>query len=662
MSGFDALVGATGPGDLSKLIALRALVDRVNGDGTVERANWLTGVREEYHRWYARHGEGGQPENFAAGDTLHYLDEHIVGTLERDGVLEPIVRSGAEEPHPAGEVPWTAVRLTPWAASDVETRRGDVLALLDGRIRGILEHTGGQPAPTAAVDLPPAPVETTAHGMEVVRPGGMLVPGGATLTARGLVKTYRKRRVVNEVDLQVSQGEIVGLLGPNGAGKTTSFYMMVGLIRPDKGKVFIGDRNLTGIPMYRRARAGIGYLAQEPSIFRKLTVEENVMAILQMMKIKRADRKARLEQLLDELSIKHLRKTRAYALSGGERRRLEITRALVGNPKFMLLDEPFAGVDPIAVHDIQQIVSDLRRRGIGVLISDHNVEQTLDIVDRAYIMYDGRVRVSGTVSELVWNEEVAEIYLGPTLTARMRERYANPADEVSAAHDPRFGVDFGGSDGGAAADADGFGSPGSFGAGTDDAAGADAGGFGSADAFSGEPAVSADADGLGSRGGSGADADAGAPADAGRTADSGSPGGFAAGANDGIAVDADRTTDFHPPPVDAGVLDDVDARGAGSFEADGGRRVDAGVAEGGSGLGGFARLDGVDEGREVSGVEGDAGARAADFGEFAEAGGQRAARADGGLAADGDDERDGAGEQPDASQDHTRNPREGEAA
>jgi LPS export ABC transporter ATP-binding protein len=179
--------------------------------------------------------------------------------------------------------------------------------------------------------------------------------------------------------------------------------------------------------MFRRARAGIGYLAQEPSIFRKLTVEENVMAILQMMKIPRGERKRRLETLLDELSIKHVRKSRAYALSGGERRRLEITRALVGEPKFMLLDEPFAGVDPIAVHDIQQIVSGLRKRGIGVLISDHNVEQTLDIVDRAYIMYDGRVRVSGTVSELVWNDEVAEIYLGPTLTARMRERYPNPA-------------------------------------------------------------------------------------------------------------------------------------------------------------------------------------------------------------------------------------------
>ncbi|HEX2081670.1 MAG TPA: LPS export ABC transporter ATP-binding protein [Longimicrobium sp.] len=424
MSGFHALVDATGPGDLSKLIALRALVDRVNGDGAVERAVWLTGLREEYQRWYARHGDSSQPENFPAADTVHYLDEHIVRTLQHDGVLEPVARAeDGEGEQAAGEVPWAAVRLSGWAAADVESRRAEVLELLDGRIRAILEHTGGDTdLVPAAPDLPPAPAE------EPRRPGSMLVPGGATLSARGLVKVYRKRRVVNEVDLHVSQGEIVGLLGPNGAGKTTSFYMMVGLIRPDRGKVFIGDRNLTGVPMYRRARAGIGYLAQEPSIFRKLTVEENVMAILQMMKIPRGERKKRLETLLDELSIKHLRKTRAYALSGGERRRLEITRALVGNPKFMLLDEPFAGVDPIAVHDIQQIVSDLRRRGIGVLISDHNVEQTLDIVDRAYIMYDGRVRVSGTVAELVWNEEVAEIYLGPTLTARMRERYPRPPE------------------------------------------------------------------------------------------------------------------------------------------------------------------------------------------------------------------------------------------
>lgn len=259
----------------------------------------------------------------------------------------------------------------------------------------------------------------------VVGPGS-IVEGSATLRSRGLVKVYRKRRVVDDVALHVSQGEIVGLLGPNGAGKTTTFYMMVGLIAPDEGRVLLDDEDLTTVPMYRRARKGVGYLAQEPSIFRKLTVEENILAVLQMLDIPRREQRERLERLLDELGIKHLRKSKAYALSGGERRRLEITRALVGQPKFMLLDEPFAGVDPIAVHDIQQIVSDLKRRNIGVLISDHNVEQTLDIVDRAYIMYDGKVRISGTVSELVWNDEVAEIYLGPTLTARMRQRYRYP--------------------------------------------------------------------------------------------------------------------------------------------------------------------------------------------------------------------------------------------
>ena len=250
------------------------------------------------------------------------------------------------------------------------------------------------------------------------------------LWAEGLTKVYRKRAVVNGVDIEVRQGEIVGLLGPNGAGKTTTFYMVVGLIAPDRGTVHLDDKNLTRTPMYQRARLGVGYLAQEPSIFRKLTVEENVLAILETMKLDRKERDARLNQLLGELGLDHLRKNKAYSLSGGERRRLEITRALVQRPKFILLDEPFAGIDPIAVHDIQEIVADLKTRQIGVIISDHNVEQTLEIVDRAYIMYDGRIRVSGTVSELVWNDEVAEIYLGPTLTARMRSRFPRPDTAV----------------------------------------------------------------------------------------------------------------------------------------------------------------------------------------------------------------------------------------
>jgi lipopolysaccharide export system ATP-binding protein len=244
------------------------------------------------------------------------------------------------------------------------------------------------------------------------------------LEAKGLVKTYRRRRVVNDVALRLQQGEIVGLLGPNGAGKTTTFYMIVGLIEPLAGNIALDGVDITKMPMYKRARRGIGYLSQEPSIFRKLSVEDNIRAVLETLGLPASERRQRLETLLDELSIKHLRHSKAFALSGGERRRLEITRALVTRPKFMMLDEPFAGVDPIAVHDIQQIVSDLRHRGIGVLISDHNVEQTLDIVDRAYIMFDGQVKVSGTVRELVFDDTVAAMYLGPTLTARLRARFA----------------------------------------------------------------------------------------------------------------------------------------------------------------------------------------------------------------------------------------------
>ena len=270
--------------------------------------------------------------------------------------------------------------------------------------------------------LPPA------TGEDVRRPPP--VPGDSVLEGNGLTKAYNRRKVVDDVDIHVSQSEIVGLLGPNGAGKTTTFYMMVGLIPPDSGRVALDGEDLTRVPMYQRARKGIGYLAQEPSIFRKLSVEENVLAILQTLGLSRKEEEARLEGLLGELGLTGLRKSKAYALSGGERRRLEITRALVQRPKFMLLDEPFAGIDPIAVNDIQEIVRDLKKRGIGVIISDHNVEQTLDIVDRAYIMYEGRIRVSGTVSQLVWNDEVAEIYLGPTLTARMRGRYARPDETL----------------------------------------------------------------------------------------------------------------------------------------------------------------------------------------------------------------------------------------
>jgi len=227
-----------------------------------------------------------------------------------------------------------------------------------------------------------------------------------------LDKFYRKRAVVNGVSIEVNPGEVVGLLGPNGAGKTTTFYMIIGFIRPDGGKVFLADKNINRLPMYRRARLGIGYLAQEASVFRKMTVEENLWSILQFQKLTRKQRKARLEELLEELDITHLRKSKAFTLSGGERRRVEITRALVSDPKFILLDEPFAGIDPIAVEDIQKIIGRLVERGLGVLITDHNVRETLSICSRAYIMCDGKILKSGTAEYLANDPEARKIYLG----------------------------------------------------------------------------------------------------------------------------------------------------------------------------------------------------------------------------------------------------------
>jgi lipopolysaccharide export system ATP-binding protein len=234
----------------------------------------------------------------------------------------------------------------------------------------------------------------------------------SVLRAEGLVRRFGRRRVVDEVDIEVRQGEIVGLLGPNGAGKTTTFYMIVGLLEANAGRVTLDGQDLTKVPMYRRARAGIGYLSQEPSIFRRLTVEQNVLAILETLKLTKKEQRQRLDELLDELSIGHLRDNMAYSLSGGERRRLEITRALVTRPKFMLLDEPFAGVDPIAVDDIQRIVAGLRERGLGVLITDHNVRETLSITDRAYLMFKGRIHIEGSARRLVEDPEARKLYLG----------------------------------------------------------------------------------------------------------------------------------------------------------------------------------------------------------------------------------------------------------
>ena len=232
------------------------------------------------------------------------------------------------------------------------------------------------------------------------------------LRARSLVKSFRKKRVVDDVSLEVNEGEVVGLLGPNGAGKTTTFHMVVGLTRPETGSVFLNKEEITELPMYLRARSGINYLPQEPSIFRKLTVEENVLAILETLDLKPGEKQQRLVSLLDELGLTKLAKSRAYTLSGGERRRAEITRALVTSPAFMLLDEPFAGIDPIAVGDIQKIIHHLRDRGIGILVTDHNVRETLRITDRAYIMNEGRIFRDGSPAELANDDDVRRVYLG----------------------------------------------------------------------------------------------------------------------------------------------------------------------------------------------------------------------------------------------------------
>lgn len=232
------------------------------------------------------------------------------------------------------------------------------------------------------------------------------------LEATELEKKYQGRKVVRNVNIHVGAGEIVGLLGPNGAGKTTTFYMIVGLTPPDRGDIFLNGERMTGMPMYLRARKGISYLPQEPSIFRKLTVEENIMAILETLDLSPAERQSRLEALLGELNISHLAKHKAFTLSGGERRRLEITRALVISPQFILLDEPFAGIDPIVVMEIQKIIFQLKKRGIGVLITDHNVQETLEITDRSYIIYEGEILISGTSSEIANSPQAREIYLG----------------------------------------------------------------------------------------------------------------------------------------------------------------------------------------------------------------------------------------------------------
>lgn len=388
-------------GDRSLAFGLHALITSANADGYAPLHETAIRFREDYLASIRSRGADADQEaaRLSLDEVRIFLTKSVIPRLASQSMVI----------YPAGGAPSSMadpVRLAPRVWAEIAGHRADVAESL----RRTGEHASiAGPAPRRPT---PVPAETV----------------GSVLEATGLTKVYRKRRVVNDVAVRLKQGEIVGLLGPNGAGKTTTFYMIVGLIAPLEGKILLDSVDITRTPMYKRARRGIGYLSQEPSIFRKLTVEDNILAILETLPLTKEERRSRLETLLDELSIKHLRTSRAYALSGGERRRLEITRALVSEPKFMMLDEPFAGVDPIAVHDIQSIVSDLRHRNIGVLISDHNVEQTLDIVDRAYIMFDGQVKVSGTVRELVFDDEVSRIYLGPTLTARLRERFA--AEEV----------------------------------------------------------------------------------------------------------------------------------------------------------------------------------------------------------------------------------------
>jgi lipopolysaccharide export system ATP-binding protein len=402
----QALVTRVSGGDRSTALALHALISTANGNGDTHLNRVAITYRDDYLEDLRAAGWDAQRE--AGRLSLDEVRRHLVSSVLPRLIADGVIRLSAG----SLDAPDAPIAISPTLWAEIRGAKTDVADV----IRQTGEHATPRSVPAVATPARPTPD----------------VAPGSVLEAKGLTKIYRRRRVVNDVALRLQQGEIVGLLGPNGAGKTTTFYMIVGLIQPLDGQIVLDGRDITSMPMYRRARQGIGYLSQEPSIFRKLTVEENILAILETLPLSGAERKARLEQLLDELSIKHLRRSKAYALSGGERRRLEITRALVTQPKFMMLDEPFAGVDPIAVHDIQTIVAGLRHRGIGVLISDHNVEQTLDIVDRAYIMFDGQVKVSGTVQELVFDDTVADIYLGPTLTARLRSRFsAEAGQEVS---------------------------------------------------------------------------------------------------------------------------------------------------------------------------------------------------------------------------------------
>jgi lipopolysaccharide export system ATP-binding protein len=403
------LVDQIARGDRSTALALHALISAADERGCADFDRAVIIYRDDHLGALRVSGHDADREagRLSLDEVRAHLAQSVFPRLAAEGVI-------VQPPMPLDAN--ARIRISDRIWTEIAGSREAVASAL----RETGEHPGGL---VAGDGTPPV---SASHRQPLV--------GASVLEAKGLIKTYRRRRVVNDVALRLQQGEIVGLLGPNGAGKTTTFYMIVGLIEPQAGRIVMDGTDITSMPMYKRARQGIGYLSQEPSIFRKLSVEDNILAILETLDLSASERRARLETLLDELSIKHLRNSKALMLSGGERRRLEITRALVTQPKFMMLDEPFAGVDPIAVHDIQQIVGNLRHRGIGVLISDHNVEQTLDIVDRAYIMFDGQVKVSGTVRELVFDDTVANIYLGPTLAARLRARFAETDEAEAPAH------------------------------------------------------------------------------------------------------------------------------------------------------------------------------------------------------------------------------------
>jgi lipopolysaccharide export system ATP-binding protein len=419
-----ALVEQFEPADRSTALALDALIRNADDRGVSVFNDVAIRYRDDHLLLMRAEGRDADREAGRLGlDEVRAHLRQVLPRLVSDGViiLPPEGLASPDARIRFAESFWTQVAPERAVVADVMLQTGEHGAHLARQAAAARTTPAGAP-PAAGTGFGAAPVPQP-------------LVGGSTLKAEGLLKMYRRRKVVNDVALQLQQGEIVGLLGPNGAGKTTTFYMIVGLIQPLAGRILLDGEDITAMPMYKRARRGIGYLSQEPSIFRKLSVEDNILAILETLKLSPGEKEKRLERLLDELKIGHLRHSKAYALSGGERRRLEITRALVTDPKFMMLDEPFAGVDPIAVHDIQTIVAGLRHRGIGVLISDHNVEQTLDIVDRAYIMFDGQVKVSGTVRELVFDDTVAEIYLGPTLTARLRARFSAADSAAGGATD-----------------------------------------------------------------------------------------------------------------------------------------------------------------------------------------------------------------------------------